>query len=178
MEIKAVNTYSNIYAIEAGVVESPWAQATFSANNSYGTLSTDLSAWGDSPLWHIFDNSNSTKFGAGTTSGGYILWELPLSLKITEFSMVQTTETTYLDRFPQDVILYGSNNGTDFTEVGSKDNYSQPTSGGSVSVNCEDADYYTYYKWVFDSTFGGTQFAIAEINITALKQVQNLKGVI
>ena len=79
-------------------------------------MSTDLSAWGDSPLWHIFDNSNSTKFGAGTTSGGYILWELPLSLKITEFSMVQTTETTYLDRFPQDVILYGSNNGTDFTE--------------------------------------------------------------
>ncbi len=178
MEIKAISTNGNIYAIDAGTTESSWTQATFSANNSYGTLSTDLSAWGDSPLWHIFDADNSTKFGAATTSGGYILWELPISLKITEFSMVQTAETTYLDRFPQDVILYGSNSGTDFTEVGSKSDYSIPTASTSVDVVCANPDFYTYYKWVFSRSFNNIQFAIAEINITALKQIQNLKGVI
>lgn len=149
-----------------------WTQPTLSSDTSYGTISSSITTWGDGQTWHISDGvkGTSNKWGGGSGSGN-ITWHLPEKIKINSFQIWQTNESEYLNRFPKTIKLYASDDGTNYTEVGSLSGYSQPASAGYVTVTCNTSKVYEYYKWEFGTSWKGSEIAVSEIVITAQKVI-------
>lgn len=149
-----------------------WTQPTLSSDTSYGNISSSITTWGDGQVWHISDGvkGTSNKWG-GDSGSGNITWHLSEKIKINSFQVWQTNESEYLNRFPKTIKLYASDDGTNYTEVGSLSEYSQPASAEYVSVTCNTSKVYEYYKWEFGTSWKGSEIAVSEIVITAQKVV-------
>lgn len=153
-------------------VDVDWTRPNLSSNTSYGTVSTTNYGSGHF-AWHAFDNvyNGGNKYASGTIDGGDITWQLPLQIKIESCKVYQTDEGGVLGRFPSSITLLGSNDGSTWQQVGSKSDYSTPSSGGYVELTSSSPAYYSYYKWNFGSPISDDwSMAIAEITITATKQ--------
>ena len=146
-----------------------WVQPVLTSNTSYGVVSSTSITSPHEP-YCAFDGikTGENKYASSSTSGGDITWQLPYNVKISSCKVYTTTETGYLARFPQSITLKASNDGSTWTTVGSASSYSQPTSGGYVTVTVATPTPYTYYKWEFGQSFGSSGgVAIGEIEITA-----------
>lgn len=150
-----------------------WTQPVIASDTAYGTLTSSITTWNDGQVWHISDGvkGTSNKWG-GNSGSGNIIWQMYEKIKINSFQVWQTNETNYLNRFPKTIKLYASDDGINYTEVGSLSEYSQPASAGYVTVTCNTSRVYEYYKWEFGTSWKGSEIAVSEIVITAQKAVE------
>lgn len=149
-----------------------WVQPILTSATSYGTVSTDYYYSDSEGAWHAFNGVKGTsdKYYSSSSSAGNIIWQLPSEeINISSCKVYTTNESSYLGRFPQSITIYGSNDGSTWTELGVASGYSQPSSESYVQVNCTATGYYQYIKWEFGSVFNSSQgnVAVSEIEISA-----------
>lgn len=147
--------------------EQPWTQPVLTSDTSYGTISSSVKTFIDGPAWHISDGVKvgTSYWGATTASGsGDVTWALPEQIKMTSCKVYVTNQPA---RFPQSITIQGSNDGTNWTTVGSLTGYSQPSAGSYVTVTCDNPNFYSYYKWKFENSWHGSQVAVDEVEISA-----------
>ena len=150
----------------------PWLQPALTSDTSYGTITSSVTTWGDSPAWKISDGViGRTKWGAIAPNGASVTWALPDSIKMQSCKVYQTNETPVLDRFPTSINIYGSNNNSSWDNIGSLTVNSIPSSEDYVTVNCSTNNFYSYYRWDFGaSTNANGEMAVSEIVIDAVQQ--------
>ena len=149
-----------------------WVQPILTSATSYGTVSSDYYYSDEHSAWYAFNGVKGTsdKYYSSSSSAGNIIWQLPSEeINISSCKVYTTNETSYLSRFPQSITIYGSNDGSTWTELGVASGYSQPSSASYVQVNCTDTGYYQYIKWEFGAVFSGAKgnVAVSEIEISA-----------
>lgn len=148
-----------------------WTQPVLTSDTSHGTLTTSGYSGSNQAPWRAFDGiiGGTNKYFANSASSAYIDWHTPEPIKISSCKIYTTTETGYLNRFPQTIKIYGSDTGSSWVQIGSLSGYSAPASGGSVTVNCNATKAYAHTKWEFGPVFSGAigNIAVAEIVITA-----------
>ena len=149
--------------------EVTWTQPTLTSNSSYGIVSSN-SVHSGHEAFRAFDGikTGGNKYLSGSTTSGDITWQMPQYIKITSCKVYQTDEASYLNRFPKTITLQGSNDGNNWTDLGTASGYSQPTSLGYIEVTVANPSMYSNYRWLFGESFGGNSgVAISEIKITA-----------
>lgn len=150
---------------------TPWTQPVLTSDTSHGTLTTSGYSGSNQAPWRAFDGiiGGTNKYFANSASSAYIDWHTPEPIKISSCKIYTTTETGYLNRFPQTIKIYGSDTGSSWVQIGSLSGYSAPASGGSVTVNCNATKAYAHTKFEFGPVFSGAvgNIAVAEIVITA-----------
>ena len=159
-----------------GEIEQEWVQPKLTGNSSYGSLSTTPSTGSSAsctssshPVWCAFDDKigsiSSKWFVVTSTRQAEIIWQLPVRLKVASIRFYTTEETGYLGRFPDTIDIYGSNDGSSWTKIGSASGYSKPSSSQSLTVSCDSGNVYSNLKFGF--TNSRDDMAISEIKITA-----------
>ncbi len=148
-----------------------WEQPVLTSDITYGkTSSTQL--YSGNYAYYAFDGNitSSGKYLSNTTGSGNVAWELPEPIKIKSFQVYQTTETSYLFRFPRAIGFEGSKDGVVWVSLGwiPSGSYSQPASGQAIDFNVKHPDFYKYYRWAFGGAFGADAgVAIGDIKINA-----------
>ena len=97
-----------------------------------------------------------------------LTWHLPVKLRVSSITFVAADVPSR--RFPDTITIYGSNDGTDWQQIGSGSYSSIPAAGKSISVGCDDSHEYEYLKWMFAITREVTPkdgLSVAEIQIKA-----------
>ena len=162
------------FKLDADVSQSPveWLQPALTSDTSYGTISSSVTTWGDSPVYQISDGViGRDKWGANASNGASVTWVLPDSIRMQSCKVYQTNETPVLDRFPTSINIYGSNDGSSWDNIGSLTVNSIPAYEDYVTVNCSTNNYYSYYRWDFGaSTNANGELAVSEIVIDAVQQ--------
>ena len=72
-------------------------------------------------------------------------------------------------RYPKNITIYGSNDRTSWTEIGSLSVSSMPALGEEKEVECNNSSAYNYVRFNLENTFGNTEIRLSEIEITAKK---------
>ena len=147
-----------------------WTQPSLTSATSYGTVSAvSGGADGTHYPYKLFDKggtSTNAKFLSLSSTQSVVLWELPEQIAISKAVITQTSEGSYLGRFPKTISIYGSINNVNYTLLGSVTGYSQPASAGKVTLNCSQLQLFNYIKFVFDLTWSGN-IGMQEIALTA-----------
>ena len=153
-------------------VSNKWSQPTLTSDTLYGTISSSVTAWGDSPAYQLSDGViGSSKWGAIAPNGASITWALPSGIKMQSCKVYQTNETPVLNRFPTSINIYGSNDNSSWDNIGSLTVNSIPSSEDYVTVNCSTNNFYSYYRWDFGaSTNANGELAVCELVIDAIRQ--------
>lgn len=150
-------------------LSNKWIQPRLTSDTSYGTISSSVTTWRDSPAYQISDGViGNSKWGADAPDGASVTWALPIGIKMQSCEVYQTNETSRLDRFPTSISIYGSNDNSTWDLVGSLTVNSVPSSEDYVTVNCSTNNFYTYYRWDFGaSTDSRGKLAVCELVIDA-----------
>lgn len=165
-----------------------WNQPRLTSWNSYGTVTSsgdksfeDFENCQERPVkghvpWCLFDGRKDADHKwlvFENPADSSIVWSLPTTIRVQSMKIWQTTETCCLNRFPDEIAIYGSTDGNNWNLLTEDKNVSMPSSGSYWNFTCNSANCsqaYNYLKWRFIATDNWP--AIAEIEITAqeLKQ--------
>lgn len=150
--------------------ETSWVQPTIYDNGTIGgswfAVKCDQTPSGQSigpdsgqQIWRAFDNNSSTR-----TQYNYkeiqIIMSNPVPIKITGFAF-----TCYSTYYVKSGTLYGSNDGTNYTQI---DTITNTSGTKDFSVTISNTNYYKYYKLNTVSNVNIT--GIIQIDITATYQ--------
>ena len=92
--------------------------------------------------WRPFDNNSVTLWTPGVgTSGEWLQYQFARAVFVNASSVLFSIA-------PTSYILYGSNNGSTFTQLDSE-SYPSGGSGNNIFVN---TTCYSYYRWTFSTT--------------------------
>ena len=158
-----------IFVEQYGGILVPFSQPTLSANGTLGSSSFAVLSSGDYsgsyPAYYAFDN-NSDSFWAGTNgaSTGYLIIYNPLAVKATSI-----TCQNYTSGIPTAGTIYGSNDGSAWTTLGSYTN-SNLTDSASWDANISTGNqaFYKYYKFYFSAYNGGSNSAIRQLTLNGI----------
>ena len=149
-----------------------WNQPILTSATSYGTItaSSDHSTDTSEP-WQIFDMGATVgkRFLFTGSSSEWLMWQLPEPIKISSCTVYNSSETSYLNRFPKSITLQVSDDGSVWKTIGSASDYIQPGDKESISFVCDSDKAYSYIRWTFANTFGASPMAVGLIKINAKK---------
>ena len=171
------------YAEATEMAGIPWIQPVLSANGTMGgnsfAVSSNRTQLSGSDVYRAFDDlafNNIALFHTeqGVTTG-YIDIYNPIPLNITNFKIYNQDVA---NRASSAGIIYGSDNGSDWTQITTYTNSVQTVNDTwNISLS-SNTKYYKYYR--IESTAGGSDpyWTISEIKITATQQlcVKNPNG--
>ena len=154
--------------------EVPFNQPTISTNGVMGgarfAVSSNVIQYSnyDCGVYMAFDNNPATQFHSisGATTG-YIDIYNPSPIKVTNIQIVNQGAA---NRASSAGKIYGSNDGTAWTQLKTYTNSEQSASGTwNISLS-SNANFYLYYR--IESTAGGSDsyWTIQQINLTATEQ--------
>ena len=155
-----------------------WHQPLLTSNTSYGelTASNAVNATGTCTgnshgAWCAFDGSLASQKSKWLTSylNATLMWHLPEFLKIKVSEVKFVAADVAHQRFPDTIMIYGSNDGATWDQIGSGEFFEKPVAGESRTVDCDDSKSYEYLKWNFtNSNYGANRgISFAEIQISA-----------
>ena len=165
-------------ACEAAEDWATWTQPLLTSNTSYGELTASsttangttqcTASNGDS--WCAFDGNLQglpSKWFASGKQKATLTWHLPVKIRVSSMTFVASDVPD--KRFPDTITIYGSNDGTDWQQIGAGTFYEKPAKGESRIVGCDDSAEYEYLKWELTNANRGsyTGIAFAEIQIKA-----------
>lgn len=150
---------------------STWNQPILTSNTSYGTITVSSDNSEPSEPWQILSSSSSAgkRFLFNGTGEQWIKWQLHEPIKISSCTVYNSSETSYLNRFPKSITLQVSDDGSVWKTIGSTSNYAQPGNKESISFVCDSDKAYSYIRWTFANTFGASPMAVGVIIINAKK---------
>lgn len=151
-----------------------FVQPILTANGTMGgasfAVSSNVAQYGSNDVYAAFDGNTASTYGFHSISGtktGYIDIYNPIALNITNFKIYNQN---YANRASSAGIIYGSNDGAEWTQITTYTNSVQ-TANSSWDIDLSSNDnYYKYYR--IESTAGGSDsyWVIIEIEITATKE--------
>ena len=156
-------------------IEKNWTQPILTSKTSYGILTSTPAQGGQEkcvpsnhPVFCAFDNivAINSKYYAPKVNSAFIQWQLPVKLKVSSVDIYTSPEPTVLNRFPNTIVLSGSNDGSTWTELTTATNYTKPESGKKITLTVNSDSPYQYLKWTFQND-DISQIAIAEITVFA-----------
>ena len=164
------------FAEAAEIVGVNWTQPNLSSNGSMGgdsfAVSSNRVQLSGNDVYKAFDGVTSGGNYFHTESGtktGYIDIYNPVPIKITGFTIYNQNGSA--NRASSAGIIYGSDNGLDWTQITTYTNSVQ-TAGGTWNISLSsNSKYYNYYR--IESTAGGSDsyWTINEIKISATHQL-------
>lgn len=164
------------YFSQAYTEELAFSQPTLSANGTLGGDSFAVSA-SDShtsyPTYFAFDNNTSTNWLTNSYSSSQFPVNLimynPVAIKVTSFSI--TNRTGYASA-PTAGNVYGSNDNSTYTLIGSFTNNVTSISGNWTIDLSTNTSFYKYYKIEFtNGTFGNNgNLGLSEVKLNAVYQ--------
>lgn len=143
---------------------SSWTRPNLSTytNGTFTVSANKETQYNSNPYkaWEAFDNSSSTFWRSGTTSG-WIMFKNKNPLNVTSLTW------GYLYNYPTSGTVEVSNNGVDFTEIKTWTN----NSGADFTINLtNNTEYYNYYK-VNINGVNTDVIHLCELGITATEKV-------
>lgn len=149
-----------------------WNQPILTSATSYGTItaSSDHSTDSSEP-WQILtmEAVEGRRFLFTGTGNEWLQWKLPEPIKITSCDVSNSSEASYLNRFPKSITLQVSDDGSSWKTIGSASGYTQPGNSESISFTCNSDKAYSYIRWQFAQTFGASPMAVGVIKLNAKK---------
>lgn len=149
-----------------------WNQPILTSATSYGTItaSSDHSSDSSEP-WQILtmEAVEGRRFLFTGTENEWLQWKLPEPIKITSCDVCNSSEASYLNRFPKSITLQVSDDGSSWKTIGSASGYTQPGNSESISFTCNSDKAYSYIRWQFAQTFGASPMAVGVIKLNAKK---------
>jgi hypothetical protein len=149
-----------------------WTQPVLTSNGTMGgsnfAVSSNIAQYTGNDVWRAFNGMTSGGNYFHSQSGtktGYIDIFNPVPIKITNFKIYNQNGSA--NRASSSGIIYGSNDGTSWTQLKTYTNSVQ-TAGGTWNIDLSaNENYYRYYR--MESTAGGSDsyWTINEIQITA-----------
>ncbi len=145
-----------------------WEQPKLTSNNSYGILIASQSEAAH-PAWHLFDKKYDSKWYSDVlreSNIATVVWHLPTKLKAS-YMQLRQADTNW--RFPTSIIVYGSNDGSNWNEIGRQDDCTDASSAYQIraSFSCDSFVGYEWLKWYFYRDTIRDGIAVADIIITA-----------
>ena len=167
-EIKQINELYPIFL-------SDWVQPSLTSNTSYGNV-TCSSNYGSHYAYYAFDGrvAMNNKWLSNGTANGWLQWRLPEKILIKSFELYGTGESSYGNRSPKTIKLYGSNDDENWTELATIEN-TKNLVNDYVEVNVNNPEMFEYYKWDFPNgnLGGGYGIAVGNIEIIAKQISEN-----
>ena len=164
------------FAEATEIVGGNWTRPNLSSNGTMGgdsfAVSSNRVQLSGNDVYRAFDGVTSGGNYFHTESGtktGHIDIYNPVPINITGFTIYNQTGTA--NRASSAGIIYGSDNGSDWTQITTYTNSVQ-TAGGTWNISLSsNSKYYNYYR--IESTAGGSDsyWTINEIKISATQQV-------
>ena len=116
-------------------------------------------------LAQLFDGNPNTKLGYYSAVPKFeIFWSYDKAVTVTGYSLTTGNDSTYHGRNPDSWVLYGANDGLNYTEIdkgSDSHNFSGELSIYGVDYGVEEPVAYKHYKIVF--TFDNHEFQMADI---------------
>lgn len=176
-----------LYAPGIGTAYAPWTRPNLTANGTPG--GSDYACWlnftPSNPAYKAFDGSTSYNTGAsGSKASTSDTWKYgfysPVPLLVSQLGFVTRTYTgDAFDFVPTSFQVLGSNDGVNYTVIGTGTHPTSYTEGETVYCNCSTSTAYKYIVW---ETLTQTAYWnvgdnrplenwCTELNITAQQQV-------
>ncbi len=112
-------------------------------------------------LAQLFDGNPNTKLGYYSAVSKFeIFWSYDKAVKVTGYSLTTGNDSTVFTRNPDSWVLYGSNDGLNYKEIG-KGSVSHNFSGELSIYGIDAPDLYRYYKIEF--SVNNHHFQMADI---------------
>lgn len=115
----------------------------------------------------LFDNDSGTKWytGSGFNKTATVQWKYDRTVSIAKYTMVSGNDEQSRD--PAEWVLYGSNNGTDFTKLDEQSGVTFSSRKQSKEFTLTTSGAYLYYKIEFTQNAKGTtsEFQLSDINL-------------
>ena len=166
-EIKQINKLHPIWL-------SQWTQPKLTSNTSYGIV-TCSSNYASHYPYYAFDGivAMNNKWLSNGTASGWLQWKLEQKILIKSFKLYGTGESSYGNRVPKTIKLYGSNDGENWTELATTEN-TKNLVNDYVEISVSNPEIFEYYKWDFPNgnLGGGYGIAVGNIEINA-KQISD-----
>lgn len=171
ISIDVINSIDKLYPIFL----TNWTQPVLTSNTSYGTV-TCSSNYGSHYAYYAFDGkvAEGNKWLSNGTANGWLKWKLEKKIFIKSFELYGTGESSYANRSPKTIKLYGSNDDENWTELATIEN-TKNLVNDYVEVNVNNPEMFEYYKWDFPNgnLGGGYGIAVGNIEIIAKQISEN-----
>lgn len=151
-----------------GAVETTFSQPTLSANGTLGGSSFAVAAssvYAGREPYLMFDNNSSTHWTSNQVTTGYVIFYNPNALKVSSIAVTNRSDSGVTT--PASFAVYGSNDNSTYTLVGSYTN-SNSTNGTTWIQAINSTNFYNYHKIQINSVISGVQIDIAQINVSAV----------
>lgn len=166
------------YFAKSEIVVSSWSQPNLASNGTMGgglfALTTDVLQLSGSidNIYSIMNNSIGASFhSVQNVTTGHIDFYNPTPLKITNIHVQNQTDSGSANRASATGIIYGSNDGTNWTTISTYTNTQQNISGEWDISLSSNTTFYKYYRWESTSGGSGGYWTIANIKFTAVQQL-------